>query len=511
MKAHLMFPDRDFDLEGALPPNHEVLAQDLELNTLAKAMAGRDEFFFRVAKQAFITGLQNDVETVRYRQAVLQDCLKQQAVVRRIYDLAVEAQTRKQKLWFGAISKSPAGVLSGSVELMKILVDILEKLRGLGRESARLFESAGFRDFFQRIEAELPDDYFEQIKTYLRELDFPEGVLLSAALGEKSQGRDYMLRQTLQPKRGWLQKLFKDGSAGLSFTIGEKDEVATLALSQLRDRGLNLVANALAQASDHVMSFLWMLRAELAFYLGCVNLHAQYASRKVSVCFPTPAPRKSRQHRGVALLDATLVLTIDQTVVGSDFDGTGKNLVIITGANRGGKSTFLRAIGLAQVMMQSGMFVTAESFTAELCRNVFTHYKREEDATMESGKFDEELKRVSQIMDALTPDCLLLFNESFAATNEREGSEIARQIVSALIERQLKVFFVTHFYEFATSFNGAGSERVLYLRAGRESDGQRTFKLQPGEPLDTSFGSDLYDQIFLGKAKGGVPASSSTP
>ena len=102
-------------------------------------------------------------------------------------------------------------------------------------------------------------------------------------------------------------------------------------------------------------------------------------------------------------------------------EADGKNLTIVTGANQGGKSSFLRGIGLAQLMMQCGMFAGAESFAADLCAALFTHYKREEDATMKSGKFDEEIARMSDIVDGITPNSLVLFNESFAATNEREG------------------------------------------------------------------------------------------
>jgi DNA mismatch repair ATPase MutS len=101
-------------------------------------------------------------------------------------------------------------------------------------------------------------------------------------------------------------------------------------------------------------------------------------------------------------------------------------------------------VGLAQLMMQTGMFVAAESFSANMCPRLFTHFKREEDASMKSGKFDEELTRMSEIAKHLVPDSILLFNKSFAATNEREGSEIARQIVSALIEKGFKIFFVSH-------------------------------------------------------------------
>ena len=63
---------------------------------------------------------------------------------------------------------------------------------------------------------------------------------------------------------------------------------------------------------------------------------------------------------------------------------------------------------------------------------------------MESGKLDEELARMSNIVDNITPNSLILFNESFAATNEREGSEIERQIISALMEKQVKKWLVRY-------------------------------------------------------------------
>jgi len=169
---------------------------------------------------------------------------------------------------------------------------------------------------------------------------------------------------------------------------------------------------------------------------------------------------------------------------------------VITGANQGGKSTLLRSVGLAQLMMQAGMFVGAESLRANVCVGVFTHYKREEDERMESGKLDEELSRMSTIARELAPSCLLLCNESFASTNEREGSEIARQIVRALLEKRIKVFFVTHLYDLAHGLFEQRLDTALFLRAERRPDGTRTFRLRQGEPLPTSYGADSYRRIF---------------
>ena len=91
---------------------------------------------------------------------------------------------------------------------------------------------------------------------------------------------------------------------------------------------------------------------------------------------------------------------------------------------------------------------------------------------------------------------MFLFNESFAATNEREGSEIAGQIVKALQEKGHKVFFVTHLYDFAHNFFKHASNGVLFLRAERHEDAARTFKLSVGEPLPTSYGLDIYKNVF---------------
>lgn len=267
-------------------------------------------------------------------------------------------------------------------------------------------------------------------------------------------------------------------------------------MSDMRQRALGSVAVTLARSADHVMGFIRMLRVELAFYIGCLNLDAQLATKEMPRCFPVAFCAGERRQRFEGLYDVCLCLGMEGRVVGNSVNADGKRLVIITGANQGGKSTFLRSIGLAQLMMQCGMFVGAESFEGETYPAMFTHYKREEDVSMKGGKFDEELARMSQITDHLVPNSILLLNESFAATNEIEGSEVTRQIVSALIEKGMKVFLVTHLYEFARDFFKKNVSGILFLRAERKEDGTRTFKLLPGAPLETSFGQDLYRRIF---------------
>ena len=497
MKALLMHRDRDFDLQRELPSNESALTQDLELDTLLGAMAGDDELLFEVARKALLSGLHNDVDTILYRQAILRDSLKNPEVVRELYDLAVAAIEGRKKHYFGYFSNYPSAILSGSLGALQMFMDILRKLRGVAEANVGRFESEGFTALFGMLESEIADDYLALIETHLTELKFRKGVLLSAELGRAGNGSiNHVLRKPRGNTGNWLQRMLAKRPPAYTFRLDGRDEAGARILSDLRNRGINLVANALAQSADHVLGFFDMLRTELAFYVGCVNLHGRLAAKGVPMCFPRPEPAGERAHHFSGLRDACLALHMEQPVVGNVLSADRKSLAIITGPNQGGKSSFLRSIGLAQLMMHCGMFVAAESFRADVCGGLFTHYKREEDPTMKSGKLDEELARMSDIAEHVGPNSMLLFNESFAATNEREGSEIAGQIVRALMERRVKIFFVTHLYEFAHGFLDGRTEDAIFLRAERKADGTRTFRLVEGEPLETSYGEDVYRAVF---------------
>lgn len=496
MKTLLMHRDRNFDLQPKLPWNEAALTQDLELDTLLHAMADGDEFLFEVARKAILSGLRNDADTILYRQAVLRDCLENPAIVRQLYGLAVQTIERKKEFWLGIFSSHPSGILYGSIRLLEMFMDMLGKLRGIADDHGRRFESEGFAAFFAMLRCELNDGYIAEIRHHLKELQFRNGALVSVELGAGNAGTNYMLRQPLDKEPGWLDWFLGKGESDYTFRLYERDEAGARILSEMQDRGINRVANALAQSADHILGFFGTLRTELAFYVGCLNLHDKLAAKGEPWCFPQPAPMEDRRLRFSGLYDVCLSLHMEGRPVSNAVTANGKCIIIITGANQGGKSSFLRSAGLAQLMMQCGMVVAAESFDGELCTGLCTHYKREEDATMKKGKLDEELARMSDIADHLEPGAMLLFNESFAATNEREGSEIARQIVGALLERRIKVLFVTHLYDFAHGLFDKKREDAIFLRAERQADGTRTFRLVEGEPLETSYGEDLYRQIF---------------
>jgi hypothetical protein len=515
MKAFLMYRDRDFDLKENPPPNAEELAQDLELETLFQFMAAGDEFLLGVARSAVLASLP-EPQAVLYRQQILADSLEHADVVREIYAIAVEAIEREKKVWGWMSGKYPEGTLHRCIEVLQIFVELLRKLRYSADAHGAEFRSEGFRRFFTMLSGELNDEYLQTVEQHLQRLRFRHGILMSAQLGQGNKGVNYILRKPPYIVQGWFER-FKSwvgqraGSdrEGYIYEIHERDEAGYRALSELRSRGIAHVASALAQSTDHILSFFRMLRLELGFYVSCLNLRDVLSQKHASFCFPVPIPEGQTALASQGLYDVCLSLISHDRIISNDLASDDKALVIITGANRGGKSTFLRSIGIAQLMMQCGMFVPAESFRANLCNGVFTHFKREEDASMRSGKLDEELSRMSAIVDRITPHSMVLFNESFASTNEREGSEIARQIIRAMLEMRIKVIYVTHMFDLAKSFYVTKMENALFLRAERLADGQRTFRLAAGEPLPTSYGEDLYRQTFDTASDTAAPSSAS--
>lgn len=528
MKVFLMHRDRDFDLDWErvraatetshargrgrknldldrdLPPQVADLTQDLGLDQLFDAMARGDMFLREVARKAVLSSL-TDPQDIVYRQRVLGDCVEHADVIRELYAIAVEALEGERKV-FRTSLQLPDAVLYTAIETMGLFSGLLKQLRGIADEYAPQFRSAGFAAFFAMLERELADAYFLSVEDQLKQLRFRHGVLVSARLGKGNKGVDYVLRALPDTKQGWRQWFSFDDQSAYTLTIGERDESGAQALAELRGRGISLAANALARSADHILRFFGMLQAELGFYLGCLNARQQLAEKGEPFCLPDPIAHGTPALACRGLYDVGLSLRLTGRVVGNDVRADGKLLVIVTGANQGGKSTFLRSVGLAQLMLQCGMFVAAEAFHASVCDGLFTHYRREEDATMTSGKLDEELARMSAIVDQVRPNGLVLFNESFAATNEREGAAIAGAIIAALVEAGIRVCFVTHSFELAHGLHREGRDDTLFLRAERQADGERTFKLVEGEPLPTSYGEDLYRRIF-GDDPGGAPAT----
>ena len=519
MKVRLLHADDELPLGGGgeLSVHQRDLVDDLGLDLLLDAMAAGDDHVRRVCEGLLLDGL-DDVGEVARRQGVVADALAHPEVVAAMHAAIGSGLEAARRSAAGLYRESPEPVVRRSVERLRVHLDVLRRLRGQARRVQGSVRSEPWQELIEQLVTVVDETADADMEALLEELTFPRGMLLSARIGRGATGVDHVLRRPRS--QGWLARSVD--RSGDSFELPERDDEAVAALGAWRERALAPVATQLSAAAEDIEVFLRRLRDELAFLLGAVQLGDRLAGAGLATCFPelvpggaaAPAggegaratpdePPTAPRWRARGLYDPALALRIGSEVVPGDLDADGATLVVITGANQGGKSTLVRAIGAAQVLAQAGLFVPAGALRLELRPQVYVHFGREEDRRLRRGRLEEELARMRRIIEQLGPGDLLLANESFASTNEAEGSALAHGVFVALADARVRVVAVTHLYELARSLEVADREDILFLRAQREEDGTRPFRVEPGPPEATSYGRDLYLDIFGEEPAGG--------
>ena len=452
MKAFLMHPDRDFDTERELPANEEALTAGSRAQHVAERDGRRRSAAVRGCPAGPAPSL-TEPDAIAYRQQVLADCLSKPAVARDLYATAGEALSAQRSVWGGILEQdAPRLLLRTSVRKMEILVGFLRRLREIADTHVADVRSPGLSRFFAMLVEELSDDYFDLIERYLKELNLKGGVLLSARLTTGNKGSEYTLRRARE--QGFIARMLD--RSGYSFTLADRDDAGARRLAELEDKGLNLVADALARSVDHVLGFLRMLRTEVGFYVACLNLADELTakarprpSRTSSPSAghpprPWPVRRVSRAHDETA--GGGKRCGRRRQVVGDDHRRQPRRQVDVPAQRRAGPADgAVRACSWPP----SPIARTPATACSPITGARRTRRWRAASSTRSS-------RRMSEIADRIHAGCLLLCNESFAATNEREGSQIARQVIDALLAEDIKVLFVTHLFDLAEATTSGG-------------------------------------------------------
>lgn len=546
MNAYLLYEDRDWVNVEPYGDASSIM-QDLGLKTLfdaasrevvreegrVKSIKQADPYLAETMRRVMMVPLQSR-EEIEYRQEILQDCLTREAFTCELYDVATRMMAQWDKLGRRTAdktgSRSPSAILMEDIQLIRLFADTLSSVKKLFEEHRERFSSRGLLSFYERLCEEFSEEVEQSLYQILEDVSFYVGgdeeekgqnrvrrpkIVLECGIGEGLKFSSVRLEQvTAEAKKfynpnGAIAKLQEYRNKFVP------DSVQLQKNTELRDQAYKLeyqvVRYVVSCCNPFVASFgpfFEQLRLQAAFYRGAVNLKQHMLRFGLGWCLPVTGDRKDLRFRELK----ELVMCMEQRVnaVGNTCGIDDRLLLIVTGANQGGKSTFLRSIGVAQVLMQSGLMVAAESYESGIFPRLFTHFTRREDSAMNSGRLDDELRRMNQIVEQIAErggdGSLVLLNESFATTTEKEGSVIAYDIIRALTEAGVKVLTVTHLLSFAQRVydengNRSGTE-VEFLCAERLENGTRTFRMIQHAPEMTSFGLDLYDEI-VGKRKGG--------
>lgn len=490
MKVHLLFSDRDADRTAVPPGGSDDLIADLDLDPVLTVMV--PERRLEKLPRAVLLSPLVEPEQIAWRQHVLADALADPEGMRALFELAGRALASQHSIWMYG-GRTADSLLSRAIHGLRALLPLLREVSAFAAERLPAARSQGLSGLYRRLVEELDPAYLGQLATLLSELQFPRGVVSRARLDASGLVGSLELVEPRGGRRPW-RAVFGLGQPGrFRFTIADRDEAGARALSELRDDAIHDVAATVARANDHVVGIFHQLQWEAGFFVGCLNLHDALAEAGVGVCWPVPAASGTALEAS-ALSCLSLAVRSRTAPVPSDLPGPDLELGIITGANQGGKTTFLRSVGCAQLLLQAGVFVPAASYTAGLGPAIHTHFRRAEDDDLTSGKLEEELVRMSGIVDRCRPGDLVLMNESFSSTDEVEGSYIAGDIIDALVGHGVRVLAVTHFFRLARRYRDRPG--TTFLIAERRDDGTRSHRVLAGFPPATSHGMDIYDQVF---------------
>jgi DNA mismatch repair protein MutS len=187
---------------------------------------------------------------------------------------------------------------------------------------------------------------------------------------------------------------------------------------------------------------------------------------------------------------------LEQTLVEERFvpndallDNTGNQILIITGPNMAGKSTYIRQVALLVLMAQTGSFIPAKSATVGLVDRIFTRVGATDDLARGQSTFLVEMNETASILNSATPKSLIVLDEIGRGTSTFDGLSIAWAVAEHLHNAVgAKTLFATHYHEL-TDMAGALPRVKNYNVAVREWHDQVVFlhKILPGG-TDKSYG-----------------------
>ncbi|SFG12391.1 MutS domain V [Lachnospiraceae bacterium C7] len=203
--------------------------------------------------------------------------------------------------------------------------------------------------------------------------------------------------------------------------------------------------------------------------------------------------------KGIYNLKLAAIATKEhEEIITNDIDFTDEHRVyILTGANRGGKTTITQAVGQLYLLAQGGIYIPGDSFEFAPVDGIYTHFPADEDQTMDLGRLGEECKRFREIYKEATNKSLMLLNETFSTTSFEEGYYIAKDSVRAIMQKGISTVYNTHMHKLARDIDEMNAEpckdKAVSL-VTKSDEGKRSYKVVICPPSGKSYAKDIAEK-----------------
>ena len=529
----------------------ESIFEDLSFENIKNAVFSdpEDEILYK----NFLAVLKyplNDINKIKERQLILKDCLTYSALAYELYNICLtkKAHTKIERVSvYQSIQKvNGEEKLEGNWQYAETFFEIAERINRLLH--ARPFYSESFnsmKEYFGQtkmfeslknliIEARtiLDTKYSSMNISFTGNLNTQYAKIISVTRPEKSKNQT-------QHKFSIFDKIIKKNERSEDINIDRTyypypNMIEWLA-EEIQARNVLFITQTITTISSAMKTMFERIAKQLLFYQAAMKIVKFYEKHCVTSVFPEFS--QFTQKNGIIadeLYDLSffsfLVHTLETkakeenkdaitkedenaaeskiNITDNNFTTEESNIFFITGPNQGGKTTFLRSIGIAQLFAQSGLPVPAKEYSCGAFSSIMTHFPKLEDDNLDYGKLAEELTRIKEDFPMTKNGGLVLLNESFATTTAKEGIDIASDVITAIAETDSVIIFVTHLYELALNAENLAeklpynhktqkSHKIINLIAQyKDSDddkrqAERTYKIVQGVPQKQVFAIDL--------------------
>lgn len=518
----LLYPEGK---EPAFMTLSDETCNDLSLQYLCEHIA-ETEYEQNVIKRMMMK-IESDPEVIRYRCDIFEDILKFPSLRNKIKELLEQLDYLKELE--KSVKDNTAAPVWQLINRLQELDAYVKCITGINQSlTENPIQSVGLKKMKDFVNSVYSESGFEHLNEDINALMHDVGQIRSVSLGVNLDARMrpvevgiVSLNDEKFSRPGVLNKFLDFASkkseihGGASFdgmtkmhTVGKAAGDDPL-MNNLSRVVTEMLGNTVKQLKNKLSRYvnisgysLTKLIPEFIFYIRWAEFCGKLIDLGLPMAKPAILDKDKNELTGKGIYNLKLAIQILEgkkiDIINNDFEFNAEHgIYIMTGPNRGGKTTFTQAVGILFLMAQHGLYVPADALELSPCDNIYTHFPADENQTVNLGRLGEESKRLSEIFSVATNKSVLLLNESLATTSFAEGLYIAKDVVRALRYLGARTVFNTHMHELAMELDVMnaleGELKVASLITGIH-EGQRSYKVFIAPPEGVSYAKDIAEK-----------------
>lgn len=469
----------------------EHTAEDLQLDSLANAMAFNN--YYKLTVEDLGKLWTADPEVIRYRQEVLKDILENPPLEAMLEGLLDSIDT-----WESHSGRSTRGSDERNQALdlwdFSFLDAYLQKVESLSENLSGLdLHSEGMAAFRDKVTAMAASPRFVAVRNAYRQDCGGSNLPSRITIG-------FNLSDSLKPVNLKLMKIPEKSQRGRKMSLTPS---AVQMTHQILGKAISEAGRSISGFVRQQSSELRTLKQDIIFYLSAMNLRKSWENRGLKSCLPEIRPWEEQSFRTEEMFSPLLVVHGTEKVVTNSIEfKEGGELLILTGANQGGKTVFLHSVALTQWLFQLGFMVPCKKAAispAEQVLTVFAPTVLSSSAGKGMGLLSEEAGRIADAVKHMSKHAMVLFNEPLNATSPMENRYISQEVIGAFKAAGARGIWVTHLYELASDRQrvndlipwGSTLGSIRIVVESDETGTHSTYRIVRGEPEFKSYAAEV--------------------